>query len=68
MAGIEAFDSLVDPVRALLQESGITAPTPPQTEAIPLVAKGENVLIVAPTGSGKTEAAILPLLSSLVNR
>ena len=68
MAGIEVFDSLADPVKALLEESGITSPTPPQTEAIPLVTSGENVLIVAPTGSGKTEAAILPLLSNLVRR
>jgi len=64
--GIEVFDSLADPVRALLEESGITSPTPPQIEAIPLIANGENVLIVAPTGSGKTEAAVLPLLSNLV--
>ncbi len=66
MAGIEIFDALADPVKALLEESGIVAPTPPQVEAIPLVASGTNVLIVAPTGSGKTEAAILPLLSNLV--
>src|ERR1019366_2348674 len=66
IAGIEVFDSLADPVRALLEESGITSPTPPQIEAIPIIANGENVLIVAPTGSGKPEAAILPLLSNLV--
>ena len=66
MAGIEIFDPLADPVKALLEESGITTPTPPQIEAIPLVTTGANVLIVAPTGSGKTEAAILPLLSNLV--
>ncbi len=68
MAGVEIFDSLADPVKALLVESGITSPTPPQIEAIPLVTTGVNVLIVAPTGSGKTEAAILPLLSNLVRR
>jgi ATP-dependent Lhr-like helicase len=66
--GIEVFDSLADPVKALLEESGITSPTPPQVEAIPLISNGQNVLIVAPTGSGKTEAAILPLLSNLVSR
>ena len=66
MTRTEIFESLADPVKALLEESGITAPTPPQIQAIPLVTAGANVLIVAPTGSGKTEAAILPLLSNLV--
>ena len=66
MASTEVFDSLAEPVRALLGQSGIGQPTPPQIEAIPLILRGENVLVVAPTGSGKTEAAILPLLSNLV--
>ncbi|MDG6978828.1 MAG: DEAD/DEAH box helicase [Nitrososphaerota archaeon] len=66
VGGSGAFESLAEPVRALLEESGMTTPTPPQAEGIPLVASGSNVLIVAPTGSGKTEAAVLPLLSKLV--
>ena len=66
MASTQVFDSLAEPVRALLEESGIGEPTPPQIEAIPLILQGKNVLVVAPTGSGKTEAAILPLLSNLV--
>lgn len=66
MASTEVFDSLAEPVRALLGQSGIGQPTPPQIEAIPLILRGESVLVVAPTGSGKTEAAILPLLSNLV--
>ena len=53
-------------MREILGEMGITEPTPPQAAASPLIAKGENVLIIAPTGSGKTEAAMLPLLSRVV--
>src|SRR5438876_3512151 len=62
----EAFTLLSPPLKSLLQETGISKPTPPQEEAIPIVAHGENVLIIAPTGSGKTEAALLPLIDSMV--
>jgi ATP-dependent helicase Lhr and Lhr-like helicase len=61
------FTSLTPAVREFLAESGITEPTPPQVQAWPLIAGGENVLIVAPTGSGKTEAALLPLLGRIAS-
>jgi len=54
-------------VRGFLAETGISEPTPPQVQAWPLIARGEDALVVAPTGSGKTEAALLPLLSRLVS-
>ena len=53
-------------VRRLWYERGFTEPTPPQEEAIPLLLSGESVLIAAPTGSGKTEAAFLPVLSMML--
>ena len=53
-------------VRRLWRERGFGEPTPPQREAIPHVLAGENVLIVAPTGSGKTEAALLPIFSRML--
>ena len=61
-----ALESLAPAVRGFLAETGISEPTPPQVQAWPLVARGDDVLVVAPTGSGKTEAALLPLLSRLV--
>lgn len=41
------------------------APTPAQAAAWPLVAAGRNVLIVSPTGTGKTLAAFLAVLNDL---
>jgi len=57
---------LHDAIKAALAERGFDEPTEPQRLAIPLVLEGRNVLIVAPTGSGKTEAAILPVLSKFL--
>jgi len=62
----EAFTLLSPPLKGLLQEAGIRVPTPPQAEAIPFIMQGENVLVIAPTGSGKTEAALLPLIDKMV--
>jgi len=61
------FSLLSDRVQALLRTMRLTSPTPPQSLAIPKVLTGEGVLIIAPTGSGKTEAALLPVLDRLTN-
>ncbi|MCD6244401.1 MAG: DEAD/DEAH box helicase, partial [Candidatus Korarchaeota archaeon] len=53
-------------VQRLWFERGFSEPTPPQRDAIPLIIRGKNVLIVAPTGTGKTEAAFLPILSRML--
>jgi ATP-dependent Lhr-like helicase len=43
-------------------------PTPPQELGWPLIAGGQNVLVLAPTGSGKTLAAFLWAIHSLLDR
>lgn len=48
-----------------LSKRGIIDPTPPQADAIPIILKGENLLLVAPTGIGKTEAAMLPIFDTI---
>ena len=58
-----AFSLLARPVLEAVRERGFTAPTEPQAQAIPKIMAGENVLLISPTASGKTEAAVLPILS-----
>ncbi len=48
-----------------LDEIGFTEPTPIQTEAIPKINSGINVVGVAQTGTGKTAAYLLPLFTKL---
>jgi len=59
---------LAKPVQNVLEELGLSEPTEPQVKAIPPILKGENVLLVAPTGSGKTEAVLLPTFSKILDQ
>ncbi len=56
---------LHEKVVELMHKRGFRQLTPVQRPAIPKILEGKNVLIIAPTGSGKTEAALLPILSIL---
>jgi ATP-dependent Lhr-like helicase len=60
------FDSLVKPVRRLIEQKGFSKPTEPQEKTIPKILEGKNVLLISPTATGKTEAAFLPVLSMLL--
>ncbi|MEM3420921.1 MAG: DEAD/DEAH box helicase, partial [Candidatus Hadarchaeum sp.] len=60
---MDVFSQLIEPVRRVIKGMGISSPTKPQELALPAILGGKNVLLVAPTGTGKTEAAILPVLS-----
>jgi len=58
---VTAFSRLRPEIRGMLARQGIAEPTAPQERAIPLILAGEHLLLIAPTGTGKTEAAALPL-------
>ncbi len=61
MAEEDVFSTLCRPVRRLLEERGFEEPTEPQKRLIPQILEGKNVLLISPTASGKTEAAMLPI-------
>ncbi|MBD3405783.1 MAG: DEAD/DEAH box helicase [Candidatus Lokiarchaeota archaeon] len=60
------FSILGKNIEKILYDQGITTPTPIQEKAIPQILKQpDNFLLLAPTGSGKTEAALIPLLRKI---
>ena len=52
-------------VLAAVESAGYTTPTPIQADAIPHALAGRDVLGIAQTGTGKTAAFTLPMLSRL---
>ncbi|MGL4729213.1 MAG: DEAD/DEAH box helicase [Bosea sp. (in: a-proteobacteria)] len=56
---------LSDKVLAAVNASGYTTPTPIQSQAIPHVLARKDVLGIAQTGTGKTAAFTLPMLTLL---
>jgi len=60
------FKTLLKPIRRLIEQKGFEAPTEPQKKTIPRILEGKNVLLISPTATGKTEAAVLPVLNMLI--
>ena len=63
-----------DPIRnepgiheLLFQQFGFDTMTEIQTRAVPIVLQKKDCLIIAPTGSGKTECSVIPIFS-LISR
>ncbi|MBX6426688.1 MAG: DEAD/DEAH box helicase [Variibacter sp.] len=56
---------LSEKVLAAVAAAGYTTPTPIQERAIPFVLQGRDVLGIAQTGTGKTAAFVLPMLTKL---
>lgn len=49
-----------------IQDMGYSTPTPIQSESIPVILSGKDVLGIAQTGTGKTAAFALPVLHQLM--
>ncbi|GBC68861.1 RNA helicase CrhR [archaeon HR01] len=59
------IELLPKPLREAVRER-FGALTEPQVEAIPKILEGRNLLLMAPTGTGKTEAALIPILARVL--
>lgn len=62
-----SFELLAEPIQRALWKMGWTALRPIQERAIPIVLQSQRDLVIsARTAAGKTEAAFLPVLSSVI--
>lgn len=61
----DALACLAGPVRDWFTSTFPGGPTPAQGLAWPVIARGENLLLIAPTGTGKTLAAFLAIVDGL---
>ncbi len=53
-------------IKANIAKHGFTCPTPIQDKAIPYVLKGQDVVGIANTGTGKTAAFLIPLINKIL--
>lgn len=61
------FENFSTRLRDLISKKGFIEPTLAQQLAVPELLKGTNVLVIAPTGLGKTESAMLPVLDKIAS-
>lgn len=62
------FAQLHRPIRTHLERIGLEEPSDIQRIAIPPILQGKNVLVIAPTGTGKTLASILPIFNMFLEK
>jgi ATP-dependent RNA helicase RhlE len=58
---------LPEPITRGVRAAGYSIPTPIQARAIPLILPGHDLVAAAQTGSGKTAAFLLPILTRLLH-
>ncbi|MGX5802621.1 DEAD/DEAH box helicase [Bradyrhizobium sp. Arg314] len=66
--GIAAFESLAEPVRRWIWKQRWSSLRDVQAKAVPAILPGGDVIVSARTAAGKTEAALLPLLTRVLRR
>ena len=57
--------NLINTIQDAVTEAGFTEPSPVQKDAIPLVLEGHDMIAQAQTGTGKTAAFGLPIMSMM---
>jgi ATP-dependent Lhr-like helicase len=61
------YNKLDEKIKAMLKKEGIVKFTEIQKLSFEKIYNGSNVLLISPTGSGKTIAAMLPIYQKWLN-
>ncbi|AKB48890.1 Putative ski2-type helicase [Methanosarcina sp. Kolksee] len=62
------FNTFHPKIQEAIKTLGFTKPTEPQERSFPHIMDGKHTLLIAPTGSGKTESAVLPVFDSILKK
>ncbi|HII93408.1 MAG TPA: DEAD/DEAH box helicase [Methanosarcina sp.] len=62
------FNTFHPKIQEALKTLGFTKPTEPQERSFPHIMDGKHTLLIAPTGSGKTESAVLPVFDNILRK
>ncbi len=62
------FKTLIQPLQKALDKQGYSIPTPIQSQSIPGLLEGRDLIGVAQTGTGKTAAFVLPILQMMKHK
>lgn len=57
--------NIVDYLKVNIQNKGYITPTPIQTQTIPAILEGRDVIGLASTGTGKTAAFLIPIINKI---
>ena len=63
---MKAIGQLDPRIQDCIRKRGFEELSEVQSRSIPLVVEGKNLLLIAPTGTGKTESAMLPVFNAML--
>ena len=63
---MKTTDRLDPRIRDCIRKRGFQELSEVQSRSIPMVMEGKNLILIAPTGTGKTESAMLPVFNAML--
>ena len=64
---MKQIELLSPKVQECIRKRGFTRLSNAQSQAIPLIVEGKHLVLIAPTGTGKTESAMFPVFNGLLS-